>query len=42
MRRRTLFLKKDYLEVAPVEPQWIDVGSDIIYQVSANVSWLLK
>lgn len=28
-----------YIRVAPVENQWIDIGSDIDYIISSNTDW---
>ena len=38
MRRRTLVETK-YLEVTPVEVQWVTVEVPVTYQVKSNTQW---
>lgn len=28
-----------YLRVTPIEPQWIEVGEDVTYNIRSNVNW---
>lgn len=36
-------LRRKYLRVRPSEPQWIDVGMDVIYNVESNADlWIIQ
>ena len=44
MRRRMLLKNKTtpYLDVEPVEVQWITMTDPVVYGVRSNVNWIIR
>lgn len=38
-RRRTLYNGKNYLEVTPVEIQWVTITTPVNYNIRSNTRW---